>query len=76
MSEQEWLSIFADNLAEIIEEQGYTQRDLADAAGLSEAAVSNYIHKRQIPNVKAIINMAYVLDLDFNDFIDFGSRIY
>ena len=76
MSEQEWLTIFGDNLAEIMEEQGYTQKDLADAVGLSEATISNYVNKRRMPTIKAIINIAYELDLDFDDFINFGSRLY
>lgn len=76
MSEVEWMDIFGDNLAEIMKEQGYSQRDLADDAGLSEASISNYINKRRMPTVRAIINMAYVLNLDIEDFIDFGDRIY
>lgn len=75
MSEQEWINIFGGNLAEIMAEQGYTQKDLAEDTGLSEASISNYVNKRRMPTVKAIINMAYVLDCDFNDFLDFGDRI-
>lgn len=75
MSEQEWINIFGDNLAEIMAEQGYTQRDLADATGLSESSISYYVNKRRMPTIRAIINMAYVLDCDFNDFLDFGDRI-
>lgn len=75
MSEQEWINIFGENLAEIMAEQGFSQRELADATGLSEAAISNYIHKRRMPTIKAIINMIYVLDQDLNDFIDFGDRL-
>lgn len=76
MSEREWLNVFSDNLIELMNEQGYSQRDLADAAGLSEGSVSSYVNKRKMPSLRAIINMAYVLDCDFNDFIDFGDRIY
>lgn len=76
MSEQEWLDIFGDNLAEMMYEQGYSQRDLADATGLSESSISHYVNKTRVPTIKAIINIAYVLDCDFNDFIDFGDRIY
>ena len=75
MFEQEWLNIFGDNLAEIMAEKGYTQRDLADEAGISETSVSRYVSKERMPTIKAIINMAYVLDCDLNDFIDFGDKI-
>lgn len=76
MSEQEWLDIFGDNLADIMAEKGYSQSDLADATGLSISAISNYINKKKIPTVRAIINMAYELDLSFDEFIDFGDRVY
>lgn len=76
MTEQDWLDVFGDNLAEIMAEQGYSQRDLADETGLSESAISHYINKKRLPSIKAIINIAYALDQDLNDFIDFGSRIW
>lgn len=75
MTELEWMKIFGENLAEIMGEQGYTQRDLARSTNLSESAISNYVRGRQMPTLRAIINMAYELNQDFNDFIDFGDRI-
>lgn len=76
MSEQEWIDIFGDNLAEIMAEKGYTQRDLAEATGLSESTISQYINKKRMPTIRAIINMAYELDLSMDEFIDFGDRVY
>lgn len=75
MSELEWLEIFGDNLASWMEEYGYSQKDLAIATGLSESAISNYIHKKRMPTIKAIINISYVLDIELSDLIDFGGRI-
>lgn len=75
MTEFEWLDIFGDNLQSLMQERGYTQRDLAFETDLSEAAISSYVNKRKLPGIKAIINIAYVLDLDFEDLIDFGERI-
>lgn len=75
MTEKEWLEIFGENLLYLMERMGYTQRELADAAGLSESAISHYINKQKIPGVKAIINLAYVLDCDVADLIDFSERI-
>lgn len=75
MSEQEWIEIFGDNLQSILEEYGLSQRDLADEIGVSESTISKYIHKKQIPNIKAIVNMVYALDIEFDDLIDFGSPI-
>lgn len=75
MSELEWLNIFGDNLVNMLDDARMSQRDLADETGLSEGTISNYIHKRQIPGIKAIINISYALDCDLNDLIDFGDII-
>lgn len=74
MSEVEWLDIFGDNLRDLMEEKGYSQRDLADATGLSESAISMYLNKQRIPNVRAITNIVYELGLSFDDLLDLGDR--
>lgn len=76
MSEQEWLNIFGDNLQEMLNEARMTQRDLAEDTGLSESSISNYINKQRIPTVRAIINIAYSLDCDIDELIDFGDRVW
>lgn len=75
MSEIEWLDIFADNLVSLLEDANMTQRELADAAGLSESNISRYIRKQQMPNIRTIINMSYALDCSIDELIDFGERI-
>ena len=75
MSEFEWLDSFGDNLALMLRDARMSQTELAEEAGLTRAAVSNYIHKRRIPNVRALINIAYVLGCSLDDLIDFGDRI-
>lgn len=75
MSEVEWLDIFGDNLSDMLRDARMTQRELADETGLSEASISGYIHKRKLPGPKALVNIAYALDCDMNDLIDFGDRI-
>lgn len=76
MSELEWMDIFGDNLVNMLEGARMTQRELADASGLSESSISNYIHKQRMPNIKAVVNLAYALDCSLDDLIDFGDRIY
>ena len=75
MSEAEWLDIFGDNLREMIAEQGMTQADFADEIGVTEATVSYYVNKKKMPGIKAIVNMAYVLNISIDELIDFGDRI-
>lgn len=75
MTEREWLDIFGTNLAEMIEEAWMTQKELAEETGLSEATISAYIHKRKMPGVKAIINIAEALGCSLDDFLYFGDTI-
>lgn len=75
MTEQEWLDIFADNLKGLMLYSNMTQRELADAAGLSDTAISYYVNGQKMPGIRAIINLAHALDVDVSELIDFGSRI-
>lgn len=75
MTELEWMDIFSDNLVEMMKDAGMTQRELADAAGLSESVVSYYINKQRVPGLKAIINLADVLNCTTAELIDFGDTI-
>jgi transcriptional regulator with XRE-family HTH domain len=75
MSELEWLNIFGNNLKAIMEQVRITQRELAEETGISESTISKYINKMQMPGVRAIVNMAYVLNCSTDDLIDFGDII-
>lgn len=76
MSEQEWINIFGDNLRDILKEYGYTQRDLADAIGVTESTISRYINKQRMPTVPILINMSMELGINLEEFAVFGDRIY
>lgn len=76
MSELEWMDIFGDNLRDILIEQGYTQRDLADAIGVDKGTISRYINKERMPTVTNLINMSMELGIDLEEFAIFGDRIY
>ena len=75
MTTCEWQDIFKDNLLEMLEDRGMTQRDLAEDSDLPVATIANYTTKRSTPSIKAIINMAYALDVSIDELIDFGDRI-
>lgn len=75
MSEVEWLEEFGENLKGMLKDACMTQKELADATGLSESAISNYIHGKQIPTVRAIINICYEFACNTDELIDFGDRI-
>lgn len=75
MTEMEWLDIFGDNLKSALEYTNTSQRELADASGLAESTISNYINKRKMPSLKAIINIAYAMDISTDELINFDERI-
>lgn len=75
MTEAEWIRIFGENLACILDEYRMTQRDLADAAGLSESSISKYINKQIAPSIFAVINIADALGMTVDELVDFGDRI-
>lgn len=75
LTEARWLEMFSEELVYILKDRHISQRDLADMSGLSYGAISNYINKTRIPNIKAIINISYALHVDPGELIDFGQRI-
>ena len=75
MTELEWLEIFSTNLRELIDKKKITQKELAIMSGLSEGAISYYVHGQKIPSLRAIINIAYALQISIDELIDFGDAI-
>ena len=75
MTELEWMDIFSTNLQEMLEDARCSQEELAEDTGLTQATISRYINKKQLPGLKAIINISYALGCDLYDLIDFGDKI-
>lgn len=75
MTQSEWKEIFGGNLVDILKDRGMSQGQFAREAGLSVSRVSDYINGNATPSIFAIINMAYALDIDIGEFIDFGESI-
>ena len=76
MSESEWLDIFGDNLANLLDEANMTQQELAEAADSSKGSISSYINKRKMPSIRAVLNISKALDIDVGELIDFGEIIF
>lgn len=75
MTQEEWKNIFGDNLSVILREKKMTQSQLAKESGVSMGMISDYINKRSVPGIFAAINIAYALDMELNDLIDYGDRV-
>jgi transcriptional regulator with XRE-family HTH domain len=76
MSETEWLKIFGDNLVYHLQNVGMTQEQLANATGLTQASISRYAAGRQLPGIRAIVNIANVLGITVDELVDFGSMVW
>ena len=76
MSEAEWVRTFKDNLIDIMEEQGYNQKQLAKESGLSEATISNYVTGKMVPSIKGVINLSKTFGISLDEFLDFGYKLF
>ena len=75
MTETNWMDNFGDNLKSLLQEAWMSQQELADAIGVSRETVSRYINKQRIPSLITAINIAYALDCNIAELIDFGEPI-
>ena len=75
MTQNEWRKTFGDNLDSILQEKGVSQSQLARDTGISVGRISEYINKRSTPSIFAVINIAYALDMDVNELVDFDERV-
>lgn len=69
MSEVEFMSIFADNLRDIMQEVGMGQNELASKIGIDKAAVSRYLNKQIIPSLTTYINICVALHCDLDELV-------
>lgn len=70
MTEQEWRDDFADQLRRLTYRAGYrTQKDFAEAAGLSEKTISHYRNAERTPDVITLINLCTVLHCDIKELV-------
>jgi transcriptional regulator with XRE-family HTH domain len=76
MSEMEWLRTFAGNLQYYLETYGLSQSKLAEMAGLEQGSISRYMSARQMPGVKAIVNIALALGITVDELINYDRVIY
>ena len=69
MSEVELIDIFSDNLRDLMDERGFSQRALANESGINHASISRYLKKERIPTVRALINLSVALECNLDDLV-------
>lgn len=75
MDKKEWMGEFGNNLRSLLREEGITQKQLSKESGISQSEISRFIKGSQMPSVKAVINIAYALDCDTDDLVNFDDMI-
>lgn len=75
ISEVEFICIFADNLSDIMDEVRISQRQLAKKAHITEAALSRYLNKQRMPNMRTFMNLCYALQCEYSDLLPTYSMV-
>jgi transcriptional regulator with XRE-family HTH domain len=69
ISELEAIEIFGDNLRDLMEDVKINQSELAKESRLTQCTISKYLNKQRMPSMKAIMNLCYALNCDYNDLL-------
>ena len=75
MTITEWSNCFSENLLELLEDRRMSQLELAQESGVAVGSISSDINKKSLPGIKAIVNIAFALDVDVSELVDFGDTI-
>lgn len=62
--------IFSKNVKRLLDEKCMSQRELADAAGVTEVAMSRYLNDGRMPKGPILYNMAKVLGVSIDDLFE------
>lgn len=75
MTEYEWLNKFRLNLLRLIDENRYSQLEVAEMIGVSESSISKYVRGSRMPSARVILNLSYAFNCSTDELIDFGEAI-
>lgn len=67
------MSKFSENLKAAREAAGLTQKDLAEAAGLTEVSIWNYEAGKHEPQVSSLVKIAKALNLSVDVLLDYEA---
>lgn len=57
------------NIKRLMQDNGYTQKQLAMRSGCTESAISRYISDKREPNVRVLKNLAIALGVTVDELI-------
>jgi len=70
MSEQDFLKIIAENISLLLQENNMTQKDLADALGVSGGAVSHWCNAVKSPRIDKVDAMCELFHCRRSDILE------
>ena len=75
ITESELIEVFRNNLIDMMEEKGYSQKDLSYETGLSEMTISRYVNGQSMPKLSALFNLAVVFDCELEDLVGYVDMV-
>ena len=75
MTEQTWRKVFSTKLEELLLERGLTANMFSSLCGLGQPAIQRYLACERTPMATSVLKMAYALEVDVSELIDFGEPI-
>lgn len=57
------IEMIQERLREVISQSGYKQTELAKKLGITQATVSDYMHKNKFPALDTLANLCRILDI-------------
>ena len=69
LTEQDVIDMFGDNLLKMLEYKRMTAAELSRACCLERSTISRYLSKERMPSMRALINICYVLDCNYEELL-------
>ena len=75
MSEADLMHTISGNIRSLMEETGYSRKDLSRDTGIPESSISYYIRGRKLPGVKAIFNLCMAFNCELEDILGYVDYV-
>ena len=70
-TEESWKREFSSKLIKMMADKGCDQTYLSEISDISQQSISNYIHKKAIPNCYTVFKLSKALGCNVSDLVDF-----
>ena len=70
-TEESWKREFSSKLIKMMADKGCDQAYLSEISNISQQSISNYLHKKAIPNCYTVFKLSQALGCTVSELIDF-----